>query len=173
MKCVGVQYLAAIRALKRDGIKQLKRTIHVTFVPDEELGGNLGMVEFVTSKEFKAMNVGFSLDEGVASPTQDFIVYNSERWEFWKFHILFSEIFNIFSFVFRTKWEVKIKATGQAGHGMLLMKNTAAEKLHYVINKFLQFRKGECDKLEANPKLTLGDVSTVNLTMLSGGTQGN
>lgn len=36
MKCVGVQYLAAIRALKRDGIKQLKRTIHVMFVPDEE-----------------------------------------------------------------------------------------------------------------------------------------
>lgn len=32
MKCVGMQYLAAIKALKRDGI-QLKRTIHVTYVP--------------------------------------------------------------------------------------------------------------------------------------------
>ena len=32
MKCVGMQYLAAIRSLKRDGIK-LKRTIHVVFVP--------------------------------------------------------------------------------------------------------------------------------------------
>lgn len=32
MKCVGVQYLAAIRALKRDGY-QPKRTIHVIFVP--------------------------------------------------------------------------------------------------------------------------------------------
>lgn len=79
MKCSGVQYLAAIRALKRDGIKQLKRTIHVTFVPDEELGGHLGMAEFVTTKEFKALNVGFSLDEGVASPTPDFIGYNAER----------------------------------------------------------------------------------------------
>lgn len=37
MKCVGVQYLAAIRALKRDDVKQLKRTIHVMFVPDEGL----------------------------------------------------------------------------------------------------------------------------------------
>lgn len=35
MKCVGVQYLAAIRALKRDGVKQLKRTVHIIFVPDE------------------------------------------------------------------------------------------------------------------------------------------
>lgn len=79
MKSVGTQYLGAIRALKRDGIKQLKRTIHVTFVPDEELGGNLGMAEFVTTKEFKELRVGFSLDEGVASPTQDFIVVSAER----------------------------------------------------------------------------------------------
>lgn len=32
MKCVGVQYLAAIRALKDAGIK-LKRTLHIVFVP--------------------------------------------------------------------------------------------------------------------------------------------
>lgn len=32
MKCVGMQYLAAIRALKKDGIS-LKRTIHLTYVP--------------------------------------------------------------------------------------------------------------------------------------------
>lgn len=32
MKCVGVQYLAAIRALKKQGVA-LKRTIHVIFVP--------------------------------------------------------------------------------------------------------------------------------------------
>lgn len=79
MKSVGIQYLAAIRALKRDGVKQFKRSIHITFVPDEELGGHLGMSTFVTTDEFKALNVGFSLDEGVASPTQDFIVYSSER----------------------------------------------------------------------------------------------
>lgn len=32
MKCVGVQYLAAIRALKKEGVT-LKRTIHIIFVP--------------------------------------------------------------------------------------------------------------------------------------------
>lgn len=30
---MGVQYLAAIRALKREGVVALKRTIHVMFVP--------------------------------------------------------------------------------------------------------------------------------------------
>lgn len=83
MKCVGIQYLAAIRALKRDGIQQLKRTVHIIYVPDEEVGGILGMMTFSTSDEFKALNVGFSLDEGIASPTEVFDVFYAERciWE--------------------------------------------------------------------------------------------
>lgn len=32
MKCVGVQYLAAIRALKKEGLS-FKRTLHIIFVP--------------------------------------------------------------------------------------------------------------------------------------------
>lgn len=35
MKCVGTWYLAAIRALKRQGIERLKRTVHIIYVPDE------------------------------------------------------------------------------------------------------------------------------------------
>ncbi|XP_037045175.1 aminoacylase-1-like isoform X4 [Bradysia coprophila] len=56
MKSLGTQYLAAIRALKKDGINQLKRTIHVTFVPDEEVG-----------------------DEACASEEDDFFLFNAER----------------------------------------------------------------------------------------------
>uniref|UniRef100_A0A1B0GQK9 Peptidase M20 dimerisation domain-containing protein n=1 Tax=Phlebotomus papatasi TaxID=29031 RepID=A0A1B0GQK9_PHLPP len=37
MKSVGTQYLGALRALKKSGTS-FKRTIHVVFVPDEELG---------------------------------------------------------------------------------------------------------------------------------------
>lgn len=36
MKSVGMQYLGAIRALKRDNV-QLKRTIHVVYVPGKNL----------------------------------------------------------------------------------------------------------------------------------------
>lgn len=150
MKSVGIQYLGAIRALKRDGIKQLKRTIHVMFVPDEEVGGYLGMAEFVTTDDFKALNVGFALDEGIASPTAQFNVYYAER----------------------TIWQIQFLCRGQAGHGSLLLKNTAGEKIHYLIDKFTKLRKGEAEKLESNPKLTIGDVTTVNLTIIEGGTQG-
>lgn len=43
MKCVGVQYLAAIRALKADGIL-LKRTLHVVFVPGKSAKMNQLMI---------------------------------------------------------------------------------------------------------------------------------
>lgn len=79
MKSIGTQYLAAIRALKREGIERLKRTIHVIFVPDEEINGTYGMEGFVSTKEFNDLNVGFALDEGDPSPTDELILYNGER----------------------------------------------------------------------------------------------
>lgn len=35
MKSVGAQHLAAVRALQKQGVKQLKRTVHIVFVPGE------------------------------------------------------------------------------------------------------------------------------------------
>jgi acetylornithine deacetylase/succinyl-diaminopimelate desuccinylase-like protein len=34
MKCVGIQYLEAVRQLKSKGV-QLRRTVHISFVPGE------------------------------------------------------------------------------------------------------------------------------------------
>jgi aminoacylase len=63
MKCVGMQYLAALRHFKRNKV-QFKRTIHVTFVPEEEVGGVEGMRDFIDQEAFKKLNCGVSLDEG-------------------------------------------------------------------------------------------------------------
>lgn len=79
MKCSGMQYLAAIRVLKREGI-QLQRTIHVTFVPDEEIGSEMGMKAFVQTDQFKKLNVGFELDESAAFPFgNSMFVFYAER----------------------------------------------------------------------------------------------
>lgn len=45
------------------------------FVADEETGGSFGMKVFVKTDQFKALNVGFSLDEGIASPDEIFSVF--------------------------------------------------------------------------------------------------
>ncbi len=48
-------------------------------VVDEEIGGHDGMVLFLETEEFKKLNVGFALDEGLANPQDAFKVYYGER----------------------------------------------------------------------------------------------
>jgi len=150
MKCVGIQHLEAVRRLKEAG-KKFPRTIHLTFVPDEEVGGHDGMQKFVHTPEFKAMNVGFCLDEGLAGPDEVIPVYYGERNVFW----------------------VKITCPGSPGHGSRFLENTAGEKAQYMINKLLGYREQERKKMMEDPNLTLGDVTSVNLTIMQGGVQTN
>lgn len=158
MKCVGMQYLAAIRYFKRNKI-QFNRTIHAVFVPEEEIGGVHGMREFVHTDAFRNLNAGFSLDEGInykyltylyklnfpgiASPTNSFNIFFAER----------------------SIWHVEFKIPGNPGHGSLLLKNTAGEKLQKLLNRFYQYRDSQVNKLEGNAKLTIGDVTTINTTV--------
>lgn len=78
MKSVGMGYYEAIRRLRCKG-HVFKRTIHLCYVPDEEIGGVDGMKRFVETDEFKALNVGFALDEGIPSPFPSFLIFNGER----------------------------------------------------------------------------------------------
>ena len=54
MKCVCCQYLEALRRLVSSGWQPL-RTIYLTFVPDEEIGGTEGMGLLLNTPEFEAM----------------------------------------------------------------------------------------------------------------------
>ncbi|KRT83487.1 Peptidase [Oryctes borbonicus] len=109
------------------------------------------MRKYVHTQHFKHLNVGVSLDEGMASPTEDYLLFYGER-SIWHFHI---------------------HCPGQPGHGSLLLDNTAGEKVHYIINKLMTLREQEKKKLENNPSLSIGDVITINLTQLHGGVQSN
>lgn len=149
-KSLGMIYLAAIRALKQNGVTSLKRTFHITFVPDEETGGALGMAGFVLSDVFKAMNVGFALDEAGVSPTNQISVYNDER----------------------CPWQIEFICGGPTGHGSILFENTAGEKISYVISRLMEMRKTELDRMNTE-SLPYGKVTTINLTILKGGVQGN
>ncbi|KAI6187332.1 Amidohydro-rel domain-containing protein [Aphelenchoides besseyi] len=150
MKCVGIQYMEALRKLLEER-KQFRRTIHLLWSPDEEIGSPDGMKRFVKTEEFKKLNCGFALDEGLASSNETYKVYYGER--------------NV--------WWIKVRCTGTPGHGSRFQENTAAAKLQSVINNFLKFREEQHQKLEQNKDLTLGDVITVNLTKVDGGVQIN
>ncbi|PIO60203.1 peptidase dimerization domain protein, partial [Teladorsagia circumcincta] len=68
---------------------------------------------------------------------------------------------------------VKITCHGSPGHGSKFIENTAVEKLNNVMNEALKFREQQRRLLEADSSLTLGDVTTLNLTILNGGVQAN
>ena len=55
---------------------------------------------------------------------------------------------------------------GTTGHGSLLLPDTAGEKVHIIIDHFMDFREQEKKKLDSNPSLTISDVTSVNLTKL-------
>ena len=57
--------------------------ITYSFIADEEVGGHDGMEKYVVSKEFKDLNIGFALDEGLASEDNAIPVFYGERNVFW------------------------------------------------------------------------------------------
>jgi aminoacylase len=58
-----IRHIEAIRKMKLNN-ERPNRTIHVSYVPDEEIGGLTGFYPFIQTKEFKDLNVGLALDEG-------------------------------------------------------------------------------------------------------------
>lgn len=171
MKSVGMQYLAAIRALKRDGIC-LNRTIHIIYTPDEEVGGFRGMAKFVHTNDFKALNVGFCLDEGIASPNDEFPIFYGERYV-WGKHRIKLEILKILTKITIIISALKFNCTGTTGHASLFLDNTAIEKIQFLIAKIQNFRQSEEQRLKNSPELTIGDVTTANITKVYGGIQQN
>jgi len=150
MKSVGIQHIEAIYKLKVEQKLRFKRTIHLCFIADEEIGGHDGMAKYVLSQEFKQLNIGLALDEGLATPDDVIPVYYGERNVFW----------------------VKFHCHGNPGHGSRFIKDTAAEKVQYLTNKLLGYREVQKKRFEADPTSDLGDFTTINLTYMEGGFAG-
>ncbi|GAB2225047.1 hypothetical protein Drorol1_Dr00005829 [Drosera rotundifolia] len=146
MKCVGLQYLEAIRKLKEVGFKPI-RTVYLSFVPDEEIGGEDGVGKFSESEVFEKMNVEIVLDEGLASPDENYRLFYAER----------------------SPWWMVIKAKGQPGHGARLYDNSAMENLLKSIESIRRFRSSQFDMVKAGLKAE-GDVVSVNMVFLKAGT---
>lgn len=146
MKCVGMQYLEAIRNLKASGFNPV-RTVYLSFVPDEEIGGHDGAEKFADSEIFKDMNVGIVLDEGLASPNKHYRAFYGERCPWW----------------------LVIKAVGAPGHGAKLYDNSAMENLFKSIETIRRFRAAQFDLVKSGSKAE-GEVVSVNMVFLKAGT---
>lgn len=73
---------------------------------------------------------------------------------------------NLNEYSFQSCLDLHLHCSGSTGHGSLLLKNTAGEKVRLLLDKFLSFRANEAKKLEEDADKTIGDVTTVNVTKL-------
>lgn len=140
-----MQYLEAIRNLRAQNF-QPTRTIHISYVPDEEIGGFDGAAKFVASNEFADLNVGFMLDEGQASTSDEFRVFYADR----------------------SPWNLIIKAFGMPGHGSRLYDNSAMENLMKSVEIITKFRESLFDVVKAG-KAANSEVISVNPVYLKAG----
>lgn len=145
MKSVTMQYLEALGLLKSYGWNP-RRTIHMLVVPDEEIGGELGMKAMIATDRWSQLNVGFALDEGLASLDDTFKIYYGER----------------------AAWVLRVIGRGPGGHGSQFISGTAMEKLIKMINRLFVYRTKQEEVLN-HSGCKLGDVCTLNLTYLKGG----
>uniref|UniRef100_A0A7N0TR30 Peptidase M20 dimerisation domain-containing protein n=1 Tax=Kalanchoe fedtschenkoi TaxID=63787 RepID=A0A7N0TR30_KALFE len=125
-KSIAMQYLEAIRLLKSKSFHPL-RTLHLSYVPDEETGGLHGWQMFAKSKEFHSLNVGFMMDEGQASLGDEFRVFYADR----------------------TPWNLVIKAVGMPGHGSRMYDGGAMENLMKSVEIMTRFRHTQFDLVKA------------------------
>ncbi|TXG75110.1 hypothetical protein ES332_1Z014900v1 [Gossypium tomentosum] len=135
-----------MKCVKASGF-QPKRSLYLSFVPDEEIGGHDGLEKLAQSDVFKNMNVDIVLDEGLASPNENYRLFYGERMPWW----------------------LVIKATGAPGHGAKLYDNSAIENLFKSIESIRRFRASQFDLVKAGLKGE-GEVISVNMAFLKAGT---
>jgi aminoacylase len=144
MKCVGAEFMCALQRMKD---MTFKRTVHTIWVPDEEIGGVRGMKCFVESDAFKALNIGVTMDEGLAHDENAFVVHYGERTPLW----------------------IGFTAGGVVGHAAKLLENTAMDRLARVVGKMTARRDVSVATMSADKDKLLGDVTSVNWTMAKAG----
>lgn len=104
------------------------------------------MAKFVESEEYKKLNVGFVLDEGQASPGDEYRVFYADR----------------------APWHIVIKAVGMPGHGSRMYDNGAMENLMKSIEVINKFRAAEFDKVKAGLAANSEVISANNVFLNAG-----
>ncbi|CAH0406924.1 unnamed protein product [Chilo suppressalis] len=152
MKSVSIQYYEALRRMKEKNISLL-RNVYMTLMPDEEVGAEAGMLKFLQSEEFQAMNVGIELDEGGPVNAPMLPVFYQDK----------------------VVWQLRVDCHGTAGHGSSfpLTNSTAVGKCHNVATNMLQWRDEQYSIYTKAPITDSGVYTSVNLNRLSGGTANN
>lgn len=108
------------------------------------------MMKFVETREFQELNVGFVLDEGQASVSDEYRVFYADR----------------------SPWHVVIRAQGLPGHGSRMFDNGAMENLMKSVEMMMKFRESGFELVKAGLAAN-SEVISVNPVFLNAGIKSN
>lgn len=143
MKGVGVIHYAAMQQLKQQGFIP-QRSIHMIMVPHEEVGGYQGVGQLIDNHYFRSLNLGFVLDEGLASGKEATM------------YLKISE---------RKPMQLEIHAIGSMVHGSRLHCVNAIHELTLFLAEIARMQQQQqaiCDQ-------PLGKLLSLNITSFTAG----
>lgn len=145
MKGVGVAQYAALRRFVKTH-KTFSRTIVLLLVPDEEIGGFTGAGQLIGTREFKALNIGYVIDEGYSSgDTSTILIKTSER----------------------RPLQIIVSSKGTSAHGSLLNAHNCIHDLIAFLSHIKTFQEQQKEQAQSqDPGLFL----SMHITSLAGGT---
>lgn len=144
MKGIGAIHYYALKKLKNKGMIP-KRTIHLFAVPDEEKGGFKGTKEFVQTDAFKKLNIGFVIDEGCASGSDQHLLIKVAE---------------------RRPMQIHVTAKGKASHGSHLLCSNSNHELVQFLNGMVTEQKKQQQKSQT---IQPGQLLSLNITYLQAG----
>ena len=144
MKGVGVCHYFALRKLKQEGFV-FKRSVYLILLPHEEVGGFEGGGVWVEKQEFRDLNIGYILDEGLPSGNnEELFIKVSERKPM---HIVFSSV-------------------GKMAHGSRIDSKNATHDLILFLAQLAEFQRSQ---LTCNPGVPHGLLLSMNITSFQSG----
>ncbi|KAJ2950069.1 hypothetical protein O0L34_g11408 [Tuta absoluta] len=153
MKSISIQYFEALKKIKANNVTLL-RDVYMTLMPDEEVGAENGMIPFLASEEFRALNVGLELDEGAAFPLPISPVFYQDK----------------------VVWQIQVDCYGESAHSSTFppINQTAMGRCIRVINRMMEFREEEFVKYSTlGGTMNAGAYTSVNLNIINAGTAAN
>lgn len=153
MKSVAIQHFEALYRLTQIRKVKLRRSIYMTLMSDEEVGGFFCMQPLVKSDYFKEMNIECEMDEGGPFPIAPIPIFYQDK----------------------TPWHVQIDCYGEGGHGSTfpLSSVTAVGQCKKVMDYLLQYRDEQYDISATASINNAGVFTSVNLNIMQAGTANN
>ncbi|XP_013136792.1 PREDICTED: aminoacylase-1-like [Papilio polytes] len=138
-KSLTLQHYEALSRLKQNNVTLL-RTVYIVVTSDQTIGSSYGIRQFIKTKTFENMNVGFVLGVGGPSPQRVIYLYNE----------------------FKTKYVIRIDCYGPSSSSARIprLNSTAVEVCENVFRSYNRYREQQYRlSLRSN---NFGDYTVIN-----------